>query len=257
MEQRTLEPPGGEMEGVFSEAFQQTFERTPVGVTLLDPPDRIRYANPALQQLAPAVDATEYFQDLLSLWSQKRLQEEALPRACRDGHWHGDLALAGETGGNLVRMHLIAAHTPQGPAETPWIAMLHSAEETRAGGAEPITPLLQRLSVPLQKETRLLDPSEIHLFEADRHYTHLYTAQETLLASQPLAGFQRQLTDAPFIRTHRSYLVNLHQVRGLRRDGSHCYLRVEGLPNLMVPVSRRRLARVEALLGLRPLAAAS
>lgn len=249
MDQRTLRPPGGDMEGGFSEAFRQTLEGTPIGVALLDPPDTIRYANPALYELAPDARPATGFQDLLAPWARRRLADEARPAACRTGHWHGEVALEGDAY-SLCRLHLIAAWSPQGPNDTPWIAMIHGSEEKPANPDIPTAP--RRLSIPMQEETRLLDPEEIHLLEADRHYTHIHASNGSLLASQPLATFQRQLADQPFIRTHRSFLVNLHQVRSLRRDGGSCYLYLDGLPDRPIPVSRRRLARVEELLGLRP-----
>lgn len=252
MDDRTLKPPGEAVEGAFFEAFQRTLERTPVGLALLDPPATIRYTNPALQSLIPGVEGAQSLDELLAPWAGRRLREEAMPGACEGGHWHGEVGLA-EGDPEPLRLHLIAACTPQGPEDTPWIAMFHRPSES-AAATPSASSRPWRLPVPMQDETHLLDPTEIHLLEADRHYTHIYTSHDTLLASQPLANFQRQLADQPFLRTHRSFLVNLHSVRSLRRDGSHCYLRLDGLPERTVPVSRRRLGRVEEMLGLREIA---
>mgnify|MGYP006283292483 CR=1 FL=1 len=236
--------------GVFLTAFRQTLEQTTVGIALLDPPDQILYGNPALHGLAPAAAEAESLQDLLAAWARRRITEEAVPQACRSGHWHGEVALAGAEDASLMRLHLIAPCSPKDPEDSPWIAMVQPAgarDFPREGGLSP-----RRLSVPMARETRLLDPAEIHLLEADRHYTRIHTAEGPLLASQTLGRFQRRLVEQPFLRTHRSFLVNLDRIRSLWRDGGQCYLRIDSLPDRDIPVSRRRLARLEEELGLRP-----
>jgi DNA-binding LytR/AlgR family response regulator len=102
------------------------------------------------------------------------------------------------------------------------------------------------VAVPLYHETRFLEPGAITHLEAQGSYTQVYLEGQTLLTSLPLSSFARALPDA-FLRVHRSFLVNVHRVRSLVRRENRLFLRLEGETTAEVPVSRRREARVRAV----------
>jgi DNA-binding LytR/AlgR family response regulator len=60
------------------------------------------------------------------------------------------------------------------------------------------------------------------------------------------------LERAPFLRTHRSFLVNLRHVSGFRRDGDKgvCLLGA-GSTVREIPVSRSQIQAVQKALGLQ------
>ena len=59
-----------------------------------------------------------------------------------------------------------------------------------------------------------------------------------------------ELLDGAFIRTHRSYLVNLRHVRGFERDGDKAFCLIGEASDARVPVSRSRMQEVRRALGL-------
>lgn len=89
--------------------------------------------------------------------------------------------------------------------------------------------------------------NDILYFWADQKYTTVYHMQGELLIEQSLLALEESLGDA-FMRVHRKALVAKRHITGLRLDseeGATLTLRHISEP---VPVSRRRLAEVRALI---------
>ncbi len=62
----------------------------------------------------------------------------------------------------------------------------------------------------------------------------------------PLGRIEKMLTDQPFFRIHRSYLVNLSRIRELRIRENRLHIRMRGHD---LPVSRRKKRQLLDLLG--------
>lgn len=88
---------------------------------------------------------------------------------------------------------------------------------------------------------------DVLYFWADQKYTSVFHLHGELLIEQSLAAFEQSLSDG-FMRVHRKALVARAQVTGLKynSDGS-AFLTLRYI-DTRVPVSRRRLAEVRALL---------
>jgi two-component system response regulator AlgR len=88
---------------------------------------------------------------------------------------------------------------------------------------------------------------DILYFWADQKYTTVYHAQGELLIEQSLLALEQSLGNT-FVRVHRKALVARHHVIGLRlSDPEGATLELRHVDQ-RVPVSRRRLAEVRALL---------
>ncbi|MDW3645428.1 MAG: response regulator [Bacteroidia bacterium] len=61
--------------------------------------------------------------------------------------------------------------------------------------------------------------------EADRSYCKVFTQENEYLMSFPLKTFESKLNSKDFIRTHRSFIINITEIDGLHEDivtvGSH------------------------------------
>ncbi len=53
-----------------------------------------------------------------------------------------------------------------------------------------------------------------------------------------------------FLRTHRSFLVNIRHARAFQRKDDKAYLLVPAVKEALVPVSRFHIAEVRRALGL-------
>ncbi|GAB3670753.1 LytR/AlgR family response regulator transcription factor [Salinisphaera aquimarina] len=89
--------------------------------------------------------------------------------------------------------------------------------------------------------------ADILYFWADQKYTSVYHMQGELLIDQSLLTLHEQLGDA-FMRVHRKALVARRHITGLKFDSADGPLLTLRHVRERVPVSRRRLAEVRALL---------
>lgn len=127
-----------------------------------------------------------------------------------------------------------AAAAPEGP-------------QTRAGPCEG--PL--RLPYEQNGRTLFAPVDDIVAVQAEGRYTRLHRVSGPVFCPRPMTQVAKDLADARFLRTHRSYLVNLRYVQGFerRKDQGIC-LFAPGLGVSPVPVSRTKIAETKAALGL-------
>ena len=107
-----------------------------------------------------------------------------------------------------------------------------------------------RLPYEANHATRFIAVEEIQAVRADGHYTKLYNEQGEVFCPWPISRVEMELLDGAFIRTHRSYLVNLRHVRGFERDGDKAFCLIGEASDAKVPVSRSRIQEVRRALGL-------
>ena len=71
----------------------------------------------------------------------------------------------------------------------------------------------ERIPISSAEEIHMIEPSTIGFVEADRNYSifHLDEGRK-IIATKPLADFERTLDGYRFCRVHKSFLVNLDQV---------------------------------------------
>ncbi|RVW10793.1 DNA-binding response regulator [Prescottella agglutinans] len=98
------------------------------------------------------------------------------------------------------------------------------------------------IPVELGGVTTLVPRSTVKWVEADGDYARLHTATGSHLVRIPISSLESRWSDAGFLRVHRSYLVSLGEVTGIRSVGSGLVvcLRPQGeAPAVELPVSRR------------------
>jgi two-component system LytT family response regulator len=107
------------------------------------------------------------------------------------------------------------------------------------------------------RRPRFLRIRDIAFIRAAGNYTELHTASgPPLLVLRPLSAWETQLVDTPFVRVHRSVLVNLDFVERIERGAGYTYelhLRGQAAPLAM---SRRRAMELKSrreALGVRRL----
>jgi two-component system LytT family response regulator len=112
-----------------------------------------------------------------------------------------------------------------------------------AAAAPPVT----RIAVPRAGGVLMLPADAIDWVEAVDYLTRLHAGRASHLLHESLASLERRLDPAQFVRVHRSAVVRLDRVRELRADARGA-LTVVLTDGTELPVSRRRRARVRALL---------
>jgi DNA-binding LytR/AlgR family response regulator len=152
---------------------------------------------------------------------------------------------------------------PSGPTPAEWggVANDHVAAEVAA--LEPEDAMLHRkeagavlalerarLPYELHNKTFFIDVERIQAIKAEGHYARLYDGEEVYFCPWSISKIEAHLTGHSFLRTHRSFLVNIHHARAFQRKKDKAYLMVPALPETLVPVSRFHLAEVRRVLGV-------
>ncbi len=122
-----------------------------------------------------------------------------------------------------------------------------------AGAPEPRPPRPTStggaaIPVPTDRGELLLDPGEIAWIEADDYRARIHCHGRTHLVRASLSALMARLDPAAFVRVHRSAIVRLDHVREWRTGGEDREATVVLRDGTAIPVSRRRLAEVKALL---------
>lgn len=93
-----------------------------------------------------------------------------------------------------------------------------------------------RLLVQTGTGTALLRYDEIDYLEAARNYVSVHAGGREYVVRDTMARLSEKLGDGPFVRTHRSYIVNIDRVREIRNVDSKQRIILAGGTD--VPLSR-------------------
>lgn len=136
------------------------------------------------------------------------------------------------------------------------LAMAHLLESFHAAEANVAPPrkgLIDLFPVRHSADTiKLLALEDIAVFEAERQYCRVHTSTESLLSSSySLAELEELLPNPPFLRVHRSFIINLRMIEKIEVVSPSKYeLRLRAGKLRQVPVSRRALPELKNALRL-------
>ena len=115
-------------------------------------------------------------------------------------------------------------------------------ERVESGGQNP------RLVVQTGAGERVLRADQIDYLQAARNYVSIHADGREYILRETLAGLDEKLGAAAFVRTHRSYLVNMDKVREIRPAESGAW-RVLLSSGAEVPLSRTYRDPFKALIN--------
>jgi DNA-binding LytR/AlgR family response regulator len=99
--------------------------------------------------------------------------------------------------------------------------------------------------------SELLDYDQIHYIQADGDYSRVHTYDRSYLSTASLGELEERLGSARFARIHRSYLVNLGKVAGVRRVAPDRFrLQLADAERTELDVARRQSREIRERLGL-------
>jgi DNA-binding LytR/AlgR family response regulator len=156
----------------------------------------------------------------------------------------------------LTALPLPSAGLMAAPAGAP-IAAAFSAPEPHMSSAPLSAPRAasethERLRLPYEQGglTFFVDATRITAIQAEGHYTRLYEGQESHFCPWSISRVEEAVVGRNFLRTHRSFLVNLEHARAFQRKHDKVYLVVPGPEDNLVPVSRGHVPEVRKALGI-------
>ena len=108
---------------------------------------------------------------------------------------------------------------------------------------------VNQLKIKNQKGVFLLNPDEIITIESGGNYVYIHVNDEVLLHRETMAEMLNQLDPSRFLQVHRSYIVNLSKIKGLKDKGKDpCTLVL--LNGKELPVSRKHRRNVLSLMAM-------
>jgi NO-binding membrane sensor protein with MHYT domain len=146
----------------------------------------------------------------------------------------------------LFLLVLLPDRLPDRPAEAQASPV---SPEPAAAGAAGYTPV-NRIPVNRNGATRLLAPQEIYAVHADAHYTYVFDGRDTYFCNLSISEIEARLDPATFLRVHRSHIVNVAHASALKRVRDQGLLELDCANRHAVPVSRSRLPKLRAALGI-------
>jgi two-component system LytT family response regulator len=136
------------------------------------------------------------------------------------------------------------------PFDNPRFELALSRAKQRIRLGRDRTQRLERVAIKNAGQVSFLKLSEIDWIEAADYYACLHVGAKSHLLRRSLSELEQDLDPTVFCRVHRSSIVNLERVRGLklREDGEYEVVLDNGAT---VRLSRRYRKHLQARLGLR------
>jgi two-component system, LytTR family, response regulator len=118
------------------------------------------------------------------------------------------------------------------------------------GGGKDLPPKLERLVIKSAGVVAFVNLAEIDWIEAADYYAALHVGTKTHLLRRSMAELEQDLDPEIFCRIHRSTIVNLERVQGLKlgEDGEYRVLIQTGTE---LRLSRRYRRQVQSRMGVR------
>ncbi len=119
-------------------------------------------------------------------------------------------------------------------------------------GPEDITALAEkssRLVVRVKNEIKVIATSDVVYFEAQDDYVAIHTEDGKYLKKMTMKSLETSLGESPFVRSHRSYLVNMNQISKIEPyEKDHYILKLKSGDS--IPVSKSGYSRLRQVLGI-------
>jgi two-component system, LytTR family, response regulator LytT len=125
--------------------------------------------------------------------------------------------------------------------------VIERLQERSVENAAPV----EKVPVVARGGTELLDYDQVHYAQADGDYSRVHTYDRSYLCTASLGELEERLPAGRFARIHRSYLVNLSKVAGVRRAAPDRFcLQLADAEHTELDVARRQSRQLRERLGL-------
>lgn len=110
-------------------------------------------------------------------------------------------------------------------------------------------PQSQRIVIKDGSKIKIIPIQDVHYLEAADDFVKVFTKEGYFLKNKTMSHFEQVLDSSQFVRSHRSYIVNLQQITRIdpyEKDSHVAVLR----SGAKVPVSRTGYPKLKGILGL-------
>lgn len=117
------------------------------------------------------------------------------------------------------------------------------------GAGMPPRRLARQLPVERDGGTHFVAVEQVVAVHANAHYTYIFDGTTKLFCPLAIGDVESRLDTSRFIRVHRSHIVNIDRVVGLKRAGDSGLVELAGADRYTVPVSRSRVGWLKSRLA--------
>lgn len=142
-----------------------------------------------------------------------------------------------------------AAHLAVAPAAGRDNGFGQHSSTAEADGRPRVTA--RQLPVERDGATYFVPVDEIVAVHANAHYTYVFDGTAKLFCPLAIGDVEARLDSSRFIRVHRSHIVNIDRIVGLKRAGDNGLIELAGPDRPTVPVSRSRFGWLKSQLGVK------
>ena len=163
------------------------------------------------------------------------------------------------SGGFLLLLVPARSRRPrEAAAEAPAMPESQPAEPVVAGtgtfsplGGAGGPPRRLANAIPVERNglTSYIPTGSIMAVRADAHYTQVFDGTTSHFCSLSIGVIESRLDPRLFVRVHRSHIVNIACVDGVRFNGDGGVIELAAPVRYSVPVSRARIGRIKARLA--------
>jgi NO-binding membrane sensor protein with MHYT domain len=117
------------------------------------------------------------------------------------------------------------------------------------GAGMPPRRLARQLPIERDGATHFVAVDQVVAVHANAHYTYIFDGTSKLFCPLAIGDVESRLDTSRFIRVHRSHIVNIDRVVGLKRAGDSGLVELAGADRYTVPVSRSRVGWLKTRLA--------
>jgi len=117
------------------------------------------------------------------------------------------------------------------------------------GAGAPPRRAARHLPVERDGATHFVPVDEVVAVHANAHYTYIFDGTAKLFCPLAIGDVESRLDRARFARVHRSHIVNIDRIVGLKRAGDSGLVELAASDRYAVPVARSRVGWLKSRMG--------
>jgi len=119
------------------------------------------------------------------------------------------------------------------------------------GAGAPPRRLARHLPIERDGVSHFVPVDQVVAVHANSHYTYIFDGTAKLFCPLAIGDVEARLDGSRFVRVHRSHIVNIERVVGLKRAGDSGMVEMAAPGRYAVPVSRSRVGSLKSRITAR------
>ena len=108
------------------------------------------------------------------------------------------------------------------------------------------TPPVANIRVEKDGRARFLAVGDVYAVRANAHYTFIHDGEREYFCNRSISALEAELDPLEFARVHRSYIVRLARVSGIRKSGEAAVAELGEPVRCAVPIARGQYREIKA-----------